>query len=138
MDSLRSVVLTNRILAAFLVGTLLWHWGLVRSLLYTGPASILGVVIVILLGLIVGSAVGLARLTPWGYYLTYALVPFATIFHGIALVPAVTNLLPQGQPRIVAVLVLNLAFLVAAIRSHRKLRAIGFPDQGSSTAAAHS
>lgn len=47
MDSLRKVVLTNRILAACLIGTLLWHWGLVRALLYAGPWSILGIVIVV-------------------------------------------------------------------------------------------
>jgi len=127
MDSLRKVVLTNRILAACLIGTLLWHWGLVRALLYAGPWSILGIVIVVLFGLLVGSAVGLIRLGSWGYYMTYTLVPFATVFHGIALVPGVTSLLPQGQARIVAVFALNLTFLVVAVRSHRNLRAIGFP-----------
>lgn len=131
-------MVTNRILAACLVGTLLWNWALVRSLLYAGPWSTLGIVIILLFGLTVGSAVGLARLTSWGYYLTYTLVPFATIFHGIALVPGVTSLLPEGQARIVAVLVLNLSFLFAAVRSHRRLGAVGLLGGGGSTAASHS
>jgi hypothetical protein len=132
MDSFRKIVLTNRILAACLLGTLLWNWVLVGMLFRTEPWGVLGIVLLVLFGLMVGSAVGLLRLTSWGYYLTYTLVPFATIFHGIALVPGAVSLVPGAQAKTVAVFVLNLSFLFAAIRSHRSLRAIGFLGEGGS------
>lgn len=138
MDSLRKVLITNRMLAACLVGTLLWNWIVVRMAFRTAPWSSLGIVSIVLLGLLIGGAIGLFHLSSWGYYLTYTLVPFATIVHGIALVPGVTSLLPEGRARTAAVLALNLGFLIAAVRNHRHLRAVGFMGEGSHAEAAHS
>src|SRR5690606_6671961 len=64
---------------------------------------------------------GLARASRRGYYFTYGLVLYATMFHGLPLVPVVTSLLPTQMLRSGSVFVLNLGFLSAAIASHRLL-----------------
>lgn len=125
MDSngaLTRAVMINRVLAASLVGTLLWHGRLVMALFQAAPWSMLGVALILLLVLLMGSVIGLLRLSARGYYFVYILVPYATMFHGIALIPGVTNVLPTPTLRLASVLLLNLAFLAATIVSHRLVR----------------
>jgi hypothetical protein len=121
----------NRVLAVSLIGTVLWYWQLFVLLFRTAPWSMLGVVLILLYVLLIGSVIGLLRMSTRGYYFTYVLVPFATMFHGVALIPVVTSLLPSQTLRIASVFVLNCTFLAAAVVSHR------FARRGRPTGLSH-
>jgi hypothetical protein len=118
----KSAVLLAKVLAALLIGVLAWKWRLVQIAVTNPPWSLVGLMPLALVALIVVTAIGLIRLREWGFFAAYVLVPFSTAFHGIALVPWLTNALPTLRLRIWAVFVLNTMFLTAAIWVHRKYR----------------
>jgi|SRR5690606_35678742 len=111
----------NRVLVVCLIATSVWHWRLFATVFRVAPGSLLGVLLLLLWVLLAGSVIGLARASRRGYYFTYGLVLYATMFHGLPLVPVVTSLLPTQMLRSGSVFVLNLGFLSAAIASHRLL-----------------
>ena len=111
--------IVSRGLAALLVMVIVAQLELISMVLRNPPWSMLSLMVIGFLALVVLSIAGLVRLAPWGFYAAYALVPFSTIFHGIALVPFVSRLLPTPEGRIWSVFVLNIAFLATLIIAHR-------------------
>jgi hypothetical protein len=118
MGALQRARVINVLLSASLVGVLVTNFVLLQMMFRVAPWSLLGIVLILFLGLLLGSIVGLLRMRPWGYWLAYALVPVSTILHGISLVPFVVELLPRLEWRIWAVFLLNGAFFVGILRSH--------------------
>lgn len=77
-----------RALAFLLLLVLAWRPVLVLPLLAPGMRDRLATLLLAaLLVLLCVACVGLWTLRPWGFYAFYALVPFATFLHAIALVP---------------------------------------------------
>lgn len=109
---------TARILAALLIGVLVSQWVLLRMAVTNPPWSAVGFMSLLFVILTVVSVVGLLWVREWGFHSAYLLVPFSTLFHGVALVPFVTGALPTLQSRIWAVAVLNLLFFLAVAGSH--------------------
>lgn len=88
---------TPRVLAVLLIGVLASQWMLLRTAVTNPPWSSVGFMPLLFVTLTVLSVVGLLRVREWGFYSAYLLVPFSTVFHGVALVPFVTDALPSLQ-----------------------------------------
>lgn len=109
----------NVVLSISLLGVLVDHAVLLPMVFRVPPWSSLGIVLILFLALLVGAVLGLMGMRVWGYWLAYALVPVSTVLPGVSLVPFVPDLIPGLEWRTRAVVVLNGAFLVAALISHR-------------------
>jgi hypothetical protein len=103
----------GRALAALLSLVLVTHWRLWTMLVGRGPDLLFGMV-ALLFALLVVSIAGLARRRAWGYYAVYALVPVATVLHGVSLVPLVPKLFPVAG-RFLAIGAINVTVLAAAL-----------------------
>ena len=103
----------EKVLAACLVASALFYWRLLLPPMvweWTLPLVILWV----------GSVEGLLRGSRRGFYFVYALVPFATVFHSVALVPGARLVLPLFDMGIRPWLMLglNLALLGITVVAH--------------------
>jgi uncharacterized membrane protein (DUF2068 family) len=112
--------LLSRGMAVALAAVLVRHYELYGWLAPSVRASMDLIVIVgLFTGLALLSIVGLWRMRLWGVYSTYALVPFGTLFLSVPFIPFVSDLVPTPYLRIVAVLALNVTFLIATYALHR-------------------
>ena len=96
------------------------NWRLAPFLLqWSNPAVF--IVVAMLLVLLLSSVVGLLTGSSWGYIAAYLLIPYATLFHGVSLVPFVTRWLPVGI-RPAATFIANLMVLSLVVLSHLAAR----------------
>jgi hypothetical protein len=91
-------------------------WILFRQL-FVDPFGVLSLLLTAHLVLLIGSIVGLYRLSPWGFYYVYVMIPFSTILLSVSSVPFVPRLIPFPLGAIV-MMVLNLAVLAVTRVAH--------------------
>ena len=81
-----------------------------------------GIVVGGFLALMAATITGLYQRRIWGVYCVYALVPVSTVLLSIPFIPFVTDLLPTLQMRIIALPIINSAFLVGVMALHLRYR----------------
>ncbi len=118
----------SRILALLLVGVLLRNFVLVSGVIRgaagaltssgNAPGAAYSVVVGGFLLLLGATIVGLFQRRLWGIYCAYALVPVSTILLAVPLIPFVLDLMPP-RARVVAMPIVNLAFLAAVVGTRR-------------------